>query len=650
MRMVPPVPCPVAFPEHSREALVWTPAVARRRGAPTQTETEPAFRHRIGMRGRRALTSVVFCIVILLTSAAASAQDKKILFLFDEDKTLPGLAIFDQSLRTTFTAGLGPGVQFFTESMNVSQFSDEQYERVLREHYANKYRGMKLDLVVAVIGPALGFLLRHGDAAFPGVPVVFCGADAADLQGVTLPAHVTGLLVKRVFAPTLDAVLGLQPGTRHVAVVGGTSPFDRHLLQQARRELRAFEDRVSFEYLTDLPMADLTAAVSQLPAQSVILFVTLFRDGAGRAYVPHDVVSRLADAANVPVYVFVDQYLGRGVVGGHLYSLEQHGHSAAEVGLRVLRGEPPVSIPVRELQSTANIFDARQLARWRLDERRLPPNSTVRFREPTVWDKYSQYIVGGVAVTVGQTLLIVGLLVQRVRRRRAEAELRGSLEQIRDLGRRLIAAQETERAHLARELHDDISQQMAILQNDLHALMSEHAPAPSQSLDHLVADASARAAAVGSSLRDLSHRLHPGHLRLVGLTGALRQLQRELSTSDIAVAFAHEHVPATLSSDIMLCLYRITQEAVTNAMKHSRAQSVSVRLRGIRGAVVMTIDDDGVGFDVGAATAGLGHLSMSERVEQIGGTLQIRSERGRGTHIEVTVPCDAEGTLETRAV
>lgn len=92
----------------------------------------------------------------------------------------------------------------------------------------------------------------------------------------------------------------------------------------------------------------------------------------------------------------------------------------------------------------------------------------------------------------------------------------------------------------------------------------------------------------------------------------------------------------------MLCLYRVAQEAVTNAIKHSRAKNVSVQLLGTSGAVVMTVEDDGVGFDAGAAPRGLGLLSMSERVEQIGGTLQIRSKRGGG----IAVPCGAGGTLE----
>jgi signal transduction histidine kinase len=579
----------------------------------------------------------MLCLVVLLTSVAASAQDKRILLLYDEDKALPGLAVLDESLRSTLSAGVGTHVEFFTESMSLSQFTDEQYEEVLREHYARKYRDERLDLVVGVMGPALGFLLRHGDAAFPGVPIIFCGADGGNLQGVTLPAHVTGILLKRAFAPTLDVALGLQPETRHVVVIGGTSPFDRHLLELAQSELKAFEDRVSFEYLTELPMDDLASAVSRLPPQTVILFVTFFRDGAGRAFIPHDAVAQLGEAANAPIYVFVDQYLGRGTVGGHVYSIERHGNSAGELGVRVLRGEPPASIPVRELQSSANMFDARQLARWRLDERRLPAQRIVRFREPTIWGLYGWYILGGLALLVAQSFLIAGLLVQRVQRHRAEEDLRSSLERIRDLGRRLISAQETERAHLAREIHDDISQQMAVLQSDLRELMSRRG-SPVQRPDPLVADTSARAAAVTSSLRDLSHRLHPGHLRLVGLTAALEELQRELTTSHTSVVFSHEAVPSTLSPDTMLCLYRVAQEAVRNAVKHSRARTVSVHIRGTADGVAMTVHDDGVGFDVQAGQQGLGLLSMRERIEQAGGTLQIRSEAGRGTDVAVVVP------------
>ena len=272
------------------------------------------------IRGRRCLRyAVSLCVIgtLAATSAPAAGQShhKRVLLLFDEDRALPGLAVLDQALRSTLSAGLEGDVEFFTESTHSAQFPEEEHDRALRDYFVKKYAGRRLDLIIGVMGPAVKFLLQHADAIAPGVPVVFCGADALDLQGVTLPARMTGLLVRRVFGPTLDVALRLQPETQHVFVVGGTSTFDRHLQASARRELQPFEQRVSFHYLTDLSMEDLLAAVSRVPPRSVILYVTLFRDGAGRSFVPHDVVSRISAAARAPVYVSLDQYLGLGPVG-----------------------------------------------------------------------------------------------------------------------------------------------------------------------------------------------------------------------------------------------------------------------------------------------------------------------------------------------
>ena len=597
---------------------------------------------RLDQRRRFGAGATLCLLLTLLMGAAAPAQGdpKRVLLLYDEDTRLPGLSILDRSLRSQFGAALGSNIEFFTESMNVSQFSGVRDEQVLSEYYSEKYRDKQPDLIMAVMGPALRFLLRHGDEAFRDVPIVFCGADAADIQGVTLPGRATGILVRRVFAPTIDVVLRLQPDTHRIVVVGGTSAFDRHLMAQARSEFQQFEQRVAFEYLVDLPMGELLAAVSRLPAQTVVVFVTLFRDGAGRAYVPHDVVAQVSAAANAPVYAFVDQYLGRGAVGGHLYSLEQHGTTAAEIGLRVLTGEAPATIPVRQLPSAANMFDARELARWHLDERRLPADSVVMNREPDFFDRYRSYVIGGGALLVAQTAMIAGLLFQRRRRRRAERELRNSYERISNLGGRLLNAQDVERAHVARELHDDIGQQLALLQIDLHALMNT---GDAVSLRDAVADVATRATAIGTSVHDLSHRLHPSQLRLVGLTGALGTLVRQLSTNKVSAVFSHETMPASLSEDITVCLYRIAQEALNNAVKHGRADQVSVSLRGTRGSVQMSIHDNGVGFDTQTARAGVGLISMTERVEHVGGSLQIRSQPGGGTRVDVRIPCGEEG-------
>ncbi len=176
------------------------------------------------------------------------------------------------------------------------------------------------------MGPSLLFLLRHGEAIFPGTPIVFCGADASDLQGITLRPNITGVLVKRMFGPTLDVVLRLQPETRNVVVVGGGSLIDRHLQTMVRRDLRPYEGRIPIAYLTGLAMGDTLRAVSSLPSHSVVLYVSLFMDGAGRAFVPHDALALIAGSANAPVYVFVDQYVGRGAK-----------HLKARISVRAIR-------------------------------------------------------------------------------------------------------------------------------------------------------------------------------------------------------------------------------------------------------------------------------------------------------------------------
>jgi len=242
------------------------------------------------------------------------------------------------------------------------------------------------------------------------------------------------------------------------------------------------------------------------------------------------------------------------------------------------------------------------------------------------------------AVLIAQTALIAGgLLVERVRRRRAEAAHRLSYEEIRSLCGRLLIAHDAERAHLARELHDDVIQRMTVLLVDLQTLIDRQTPEAVVENQWVAADAAARATAVVSSLRALAHRLHPAHLRLVGLAGAIASLQREFSNGGVSVTFSEADVPADVSPDATLCLYRVAHEAVGNAITHGRADAISVRLHGSPGHLEMTIADNGVGFDVDRATRGLGLISLRERVQQLGGTIEIRSHAGKGTELRVTL-------------
>jgi signal transduction histidine kinase len=263
-----------------------------------------------------------------------------------------------------------------------------------------------------------------------------------------------------------------------------------------------------------------------------------------------------------------------------------------------------------------------------------------------------------VALLAAQAILIAGLLIERARRRQAEeglvasqAKLRASYAQISDLGGRLLLAQERERARIARELHDDVGQQMALLAIDLELLGGFGRADRRRDADQVAREALERVHAIARSVHDLSHSLHPAKLRLLGLVSALDSLRRELAQPEVAITFMHENVPAVLTEDLTLCLFRVVQEALQNAIKHSGARQISVRLIGGNDGLSLTISDDGCGFDTDKVFArGLGLISMNERLESIGGTLRIQSAPGAGTRLEAAVPFRADQYAETVAV
>jgi signal transduction histidine kinase len=263
--------------------------------------------------------------------------------------------------------------------------------------------------------------------------------------------------------------------------------------------------------------------------------------------------------------------------------------------------------------------------------------------------------MGAAALLLAETVLIAGLLIHRKQRRLAEEKVRGSQEElrtsyerIRDLAARLIDAQDSERSRIARELHDDVSQQIALLSIDLEILAAD----PLQSEAFMV-EVLERTQSIARSVHDLSHRLHPAKLRLIGLVPAVQALQRESSRSGVDIEFTHEDVPPVLPPDLTLGLFRVIQEALQNALKYSDARTVTIGVRGGPQTLAVAISDNGRGFDVDACWGkGLGLVSIRERIDAVGGTLDIRSTPGMGTSLWVDVPLsawDAEGLARAGA-
>jgi len=369
------------------------------------------------------------------------AQARRVVLLYDERTELPGLSILDARLVQTLSAGL-PGVEIYRESMDLSRFPSDRYPRLLRDFLRAKYAGTRVDVVIAALGPALDFMLAHGPEVFPGASTVFCGIDRRDLSARRLPPDVTGVILKREFAPTLQLALRLQPKTRHVVLVAGSSEFDRRLVDQAKAEFQAVRPQVPVQYLTGLPLKELLDTLANLPPRSVVLYSTMFADRTGKSFIPHEVAEQISRAADAPVYGFLDQFLGRGIVGGHLYSLDAHGAEAARLALRILGGTPASALPPIEPSATRDMFDARQLRRWGISDRGLPPDAIVWYRTISPWERYRTTILITAGVLLLQFGTIVSLLLERGKRLRTQTALRETEAR--------VAEQRSELMHLGR--------------------------------------------------------------------------------------------------------------------------------------------------------------------------------------------------------
>lgn len=570
------------------------------------------------------------------TNVRAASDQPRVLVLHStrHDTQLPILT--DRDLPRILNNGLSRTVDYYAEYIDDARIPTPQQERAFRDLLRTKYRNQRFDLIIAMQDVAWDFLRKYHTALFPGTPIVFSSRN----RNVPRPGNSTGVIAEIDLRRTLDFALTLQPETKQVFIVTGSSIRDKVYENLARAQLRGFEPRVSLRYLAGLPRTELERRVATLPEASIVYYLLFYQDQTGENHNPIEFLARLTTLANRPTYSWNDSTMDHGVVGGLLEDQSSLIAAVAHTAVRVLKGERSDTIAISTIDVTVAKADWRQLQRWHIDESRVPSGTSVLFRQDAPNDNDVLTALWPVPFAV---VVIAAMAVWTNRRRKTQGDAHGNPfgkirleDRLRDLGRRLLKAQEEERSRIALELHDDVSQQAVALAIDLQRI-NDAAPGNAQKI---VRDAQKRVKSLLKSVHDLSHRLHPANLRLVGLQGALGQLQRDLSRPGMMITVSSENVAATLPDDIALCLFRIAQESMQNAVKHSGARNIRVQLKGENDAIALQIVDDGAGFDVGAAAAGkgLGLISMHERAESVGGTLRVVSRKGVGTRLQVTVP------------
>ena len=708
-------------------------------------------------------------LLVFAVLSATAAEPKRVLVLHSFGDDFEAEDAFADYFRGDLAEKSPYPIDQYEVTLEIARFSDGERDAAFVEYFKALFAGRPPDLVVTMVSPAARFIQRHRHDLFASTPVLFAALDPRALGDQALTTNDAIVPVSQDQRSIIENVLRTLPSTTTVAVVVGSAPIEKFWAEELRHEFQSFESRIHFVFLNELSFGDMLARAAALPPRSAIYFGDFIVDGQGIPRRQDEVLTRLHAMANAPIFGQYDYQLGRGILGGPLLSIHSLSQRTAEVAASILQGATPGDIKTPPQALGKPEFDWRELRRWGVAEANLPPNSAVRFREPTLWEQSRWYIIAAAAFSGLEAVLIVALVLNRRRLRRARDDLQTSEERMslaaaaanlrfwvweippdevwasasdwsladldpekpvsfdqvletthvedrdsirralrrafqgdgnyrvefrvpqpdspprwiaargrvefdgkglpirmpgvsiditerrraeeeaRDLSGRLISAQEDERARLARALHDDITQRLALLAID--------AGRKESSLDDATAKQAMRSmrrdlALISEDVHALCYALHPAILEHLGLIDALKgECERFSEVEAMPVGFRADDNLDEPPRPVALCLYRIAQEALRNVARHASASAIDVGLRFVDNGLQLSVRDNGIGFDPARKQArpSLGHASMRQRLSLIGGELCLVSNPGHGTTVQAWAPLNKEALRESSA-
>jgi len=369
--------------------------------------------------------------VTLLTFAAGNAtatEPKRVLLLPSFGPEFRAEEIFADYLRTDLAERSPYPLDRYEVSVEIARFGDGEGDEAFAAYLRALFATHPPDLIVTMVSPAARFIQRHRQELFPSTPVIFAALDARAIKDATLTANDTMVTLSTDLPAIFGNIFRTLPNTTTLAIVIGDTPIEKFWANEYRHAIHAFDDRVNSVFMNDLSFGEIQKRVAALPPASAIFFGDLIIDAQGVPYSQEEVLARLHAVANALIFGQYDYQLGAGIVGGPLLSIRSLSRKTAEVAVQVLGGVSPGDIKTPPQKFGEPEFDWRELRRWGVAEASLPPNSTVSFREPTLWEQYKWYILAAVGLSGVGAILIAGLLLNWVWLRRAHARLRTSEE------------------------------------------------------------------------------------------------------------------------------------------------------------------------------------------------------------------------------
>ena len=337
---------------------------------------------------------------------------------------------YAKSIRTELKQQSPWPLDIVEHSLITARSSNENPEAPFVEYLRAQYTEHPLDLIVSIGAPAAAFVQRHRQRLFATTPMVFTAVDQRRVQYSSLTANDAVVAVRINYLSAFENILQVLPDTKDVIVVVGTSPIEKFWKEAIGKEVEPLANRIKLSWTDELSFEALLKQASALPPHTAIFWELMIVDAAGVVHEGDVPLTRLHAVANAPIFSYDESFFGSAIVGGPLLLVADSSRQAAAVAIRILGGEKPGEIRTPPVQFASPVFDWREMQRWGISESRLPAGSEILFRTPTAWEQYRWQILFIAAVILTQTLLILGLLYEHQRRRRAEVQ---SLQRMTEL-------------------------------------------------------------------------------------------------------------------------------------------------------------------------------------------------------------------------
>jgi signal transduction histidine kinase len=615
------------------------------------------------LRRGGAAAAILFCFFSLFPAVEA-AEIKRVMLLHSFGRDFKPWSEYATSIRTELDRQSPWPLDITEHSLVSARSNDENPEGPFVEYLQALFAKQPLDLIVSIGAPAAAFVQKNRQRLFANIPMVFTAVEQRRVQYSALTDNDAVVPVWINYFAALENILQVLPETKNVTVVVGTSPIEKFWKEAIGKEAEPLANRISVSWTDHFSFDQLLKHAAQLPPKSAIFWELMIVDAAGGVHEGGAALSRLRAVANAPIFSYDESFFGRDIVGGPILRVADTSRQTAAVGVRILSGEKAGGIKTPPVQFAKPMFDWRELQRWSISESRLPPGSTVYFREPSLWEKYRLQIAAVGTALLLQTILISWLLYEHWRRQTAEA---ASAQQMLELARmnRYATAGELS-ASIAHEIRQPLAAIAASGGAGLNWLKRQVPDLEEVRLTlETIVKESHRADDVVKGVR----AMFKNELTLrtkVDLNEVVEQVlvltARSMDANNIVVQTSLSRDPPPIVTvdpvqiqQVILNLIMNSIEAIGTSNHWMRTVRVETWIDEA-GFVVLTVADSGPGFDAKVADdvfapfvttkpngMGMGLSICKSIIEKHGGELTAEAASPRGAVFRVVLPTEEAG-------